>query len=276
METVLVLGADGVIGRSLPAGLAARGYRVHVLLSPRTLRSSHPARQARLRALLGAGVVIHEGSLDDPHALRRAISASDGVAFVPQELDPEDVRRVRLAVSRTVPIGRLVPEALRHETLVKRSIRQGSVVGQEVDGQLNKETAMTHSIDTIKSFLSNVFDADGVHIDKIDDHFDRECVFHDAQPGMEGVEGYKALMAMFDAATESQGGPRQTNIIADDDLVSIRWVHDLKHVGELMGVPATGRLLTVKGHETYRVRDGRIVENWAIMDIAGAMAQLTS
>ncbi len=135
---------------------------------------------------------------------------------------------------------------------------------------------MSTSTETVKSFLSNVFDANGIQVQNIDQHFSPDCVFHDAQPGMEGVAGYKALMAMFEASTETVGAAVQPIVMEDGDLVSVRWIHEIKHTGELMGIPATGRTVVAKGHETYRVKDGRIVENWAIMDLAGMMAQLTA
>jgi len=135
---------------------------------------------------------------------------------------------------------------------------------------------MSNSVDTVKSFLSDVFDADGIHPEKIGDYFSPDAVFHDAMPGMEGVEGYKALMTMFNSATETVEGAIQPIIVGDGELVSIRWENKLKQTGDLLGVPATGRTFLAKGHETYRVKDGKIVENWAIMDIAGMMGQLTA
>ena len=134
---------------------------------------------------------------------------------------------------------------------------------------------MTTPVQTIKTFVSEVFDAEGVHVEKIDRHFRDDCVFHDAMPGMEGLEGYKNLMRMFSAATETIEGAIQPIVIGDGEFVSIRWENKLRHTGDLLGVPATQKEFLAKGHETYRVEDGKIVENWAILDVAGMMAQLT-
>ena len=74
----------------------------------------------------------------------------------------------------------------------------------------------------------------------------------------------------------TQGGAQQPIVMGDGDFVSIRWINDLRQTGEFFGVPATQRVFRAKGHEIYRVADGKIVENWAIMDVAGIMAQLTA
>jgi predicted ester cyclase len=34
------------------------------------------------------------------------------------------------------------------------------------------------------------------------------------------------------------------------------------HQGEFMGIPATGKQVTVKFMDMWRVQDGRAVENW--------------
>lgn len=135
---------------------------------------------------------------------------------------------------------------------------------------------MSNALETVNAMLADCFNADGMHIHNLDKYFAEDCVFHDAQPGLEGFTGYKTLLGMMEAATESVGGARQPLVVGQGDLVSIRWTHQLKHTGDLFGVPATGKVVTSKGHETYRVEGGRIVENWAIMDVAGLMGALTA
>jgi predicted ester cyclase len=138
-----------------------------------------------------------------------------------------------------------------------------------------KDFKMSNATETVKAFVTEVFDAKGINVDKIENHFAPDCVFHDAMPGMEGVEGYKNLMRMFDAGTEPIEGATQPIIIGEGEIAAVRWINKLKHTGDLMGVPATGKVAVAKGHEIYRVKDGKIVENWAVMDVAGIMAQLT-
>lgn len=46
------------------------------------------------------------------------------------------------------------------------------------------------------------------------------------------------------------------------------------HQGAFMGVPPTGKQVTVEGMDIWRVQDGKLAENWVIMDAMGLMMQL--
>ncbi len=43
-----------------------------------------------------------------------------------------------------------------------------------------------------------------------------------------------------------------------------------------MGIPATGRRATIRVMDFVRYRDGRIAEQWNVVDVAGLMQQLTA
>ncbi|MFN0216078.1 MAG: ester cyclase [Saprospiraceae bacterium] len=44
--------------------------------------------------------------------------------------------------------------------------------------------------------------------------------------------------------------------------------------GAFMGIPPTGKKVHVEYMDIWRVKDGKIVENWVVMDIMGLMIQL--
>jgi predicted ester cyclase len=44
--------------------------------------------------------------------------------------------------------------------------------------------------------------------------------------------------------------------------------------GEMMGIPATGRLINVVGTGIFRVVDGKVSDNWVNFDALGMMQQL--
>ena len=46
------------------------------------------------------------------------------------------------------------------------------------------------------------------------------------------------------------------------------------HSGEFMGVPPTGKRVEIRYMDFWKVRDGKIVENWVSVDFAGVLAQL--
>jgi predicted ester cyclase len=60
------------------------------------------------------------------------------------------------------------------------------------------------------------------------------------------------------------------------DTVASRYTNRGTQQGVFMGKPATGRRITVFGLDMVRVRDGRVVEHWALIDQAALAAQLGS
>jgi predicted ester cyclase len=64
------------------------------------------------------------------------------------------------------------------------------------------------------------------------------------------------------------------HMIAEDDLVSVIGRASGTHKGPFMGMPPTGKSWDVPLHITYRVKDGKIVEHWLVLDTAAFMQQL--
>lgn len=46
------------------------------------------------------------------------------------------------------------------------------------------------------------------------------------------------------------------------------------HTGNFMGIPPTGKKVHVEYMDIWRAKDGKIAENWVVMDIMGLMVQL--
>jgi predicted ester cyclase len=63
-------------------------------------------------------------------------------------------------------------------------------------------------------------------------------------------------------------------LVAEGDLVVERFTASGTHRGELMGVPPTGREVTVTGIALYRIVDGKITEAIVEENIYGMMQQL--
>jgi steroid delta-isomerase-like uncharacterized protein len=88
-----------------------------------------------------------------------------------------------------------------------------------------------------------------------------------------GREGLKAAIGGF-----LQGFPdiRWTTHeqIAEGDNVVSRFTWTGTHRGEFLGIPATGRPVTVWGVVIDMVRDGQMVESRIIMDTLGLLQQL--
>ena len=110
--------------------------------------------------------------------------------------------------------------------------------------------------------------------DAIDELIDPGVVDHAAPPGFPtGREGAKQFAAMMRSAFPDL---HQTieDMIAEGDKVVMRSTWSGTHEGEFMGIPATGRQVTVSAIDITRVADGRLVEHWEQFDALGLMQQL--
>ncbi|MGW4125415.1 ester cyclase [Nocardia sp. NPDC004711] len=105
---------------------------------------------------------------------------------------------------------------------------------------------------------------------------DPNAVFHDQvregklPPGREGVRAAMDMIriGMPDFVMDLQ------EIIADRDLVVIRWRATGTHAGIFNGLPATNRVVSLYAISIVRFEDGRIVEGWQEADQLGMGREL--
>jgi predicted ester cyclase len=62
--------------------------------------------------------------------------------------------------------------------------------------------------------------------------------------------------------------------IAEGDKVVMRMTYRGTHQGELMGIPATGKPVTMTFISINRIAEGKIAEGWVNFDALGMMQQL--
>jgi steroid delta-isomerase-like uncharacterized protein len=63
-------------------------------------------------------------------------------------------------------------------------------------------------------------------------------------------------------------------IIAEGPIVAARYRWQGTHEGAFLGIAPTGRRLSVRGMEFYRVEGGRVLEHWDLSDEFGMLTQL--
>lgn len=63
-------------------------------------------------------------------------------------------------------------------------------------------------------------------------------------------------------------------ILAEGDLVSVRWTARGTNTGAGNGIPATGKQVKVSGTTVFRMVDGAIAEEWTSGDSLGLLKQL--
>ncbi|MEV7775701.1 nuclear transport factor 2 family protein [Kitasatospora sp. NPDC086791] len=67
----------------------------------------------------------------------------------------------------------------------------------------------------------------------------------------------------------------EEEVVEGRDAVTIRFRVEATHIGEFMGVPATGRRVSFDAIRIVHVRDGKVTGQWAQLDLWGLHRQLT-
>ncbi len=86
-------------------------------------------------------------------------------------------------------------------------------------------------------------------------------------------EGYKQFFAAAHSAFPDFHSTLE-DMIAEGDKVVQRFTVRGTHKGEWMGIAPTGKQIEVGGIAIHRLAGGKIVEDWASMDMLGMMQQL--
>ena len=99
-------------------------------------------------------------------------------------------------------------------------------------------------------------------------------VDHSAPPGAPtGIAGVKQFFAMFVAAFPDLH-ETVDDIVAEGDKVVTRNTLRGTHTGAFLGIPPTGKPISVQTIDITRVVGGKLVEHWGQLDMLGLMQQL--
>jgi steroid delta-isomerase-like uncharacterized protein len=126
----------------------------------------------------------------------------------------------------------------------------------------------------IRRYIQAIDDNESGDWDILDDYIAEDFVAHN--PPLPGVsldrEGMKQAAEIFRQATPGRHEiPMQ---VAEADLVVSRVIGRGRHEGELMGIPATDKEVETDGFAVHRIRDGKIVEYWSVVDVARVLQQI--
>jgi steroid delta-isomerase-like uncharacterized protein len=92
-------------------------------------------------------------------------------------------------------------------------------------------------------------------------------------PDIDGPDGQRAFLEqVFNAFPNIQF--EELHRVAEGDLIAVHVIMTGTHQGEIWGIPATGASVRVEAQEVYRVRDGKVAEQFVILDSLGLMQQL--
>lgn len=92
-------------------------------------------------------------------------------------------------------------------------------------------------------------------------------------PDMHGPDGFKQFVSVYRTAFPDI---HMTNdgAVGEGDTVVNLWTMRGTHRGELAGIPATGKQVTLKGTVTSWYRDGKQVKAWMVVDQLDMLQQL--
>jgi len=93
------------------------------------------------------------------------------------------------------------------------------------------------------------------------------------QGDLHGREGFTRLVSMIRSALTDYHYVADL-VVVDGEMVAWRGTASGVHTGPLMGIPPTGKAVTLVSFNFGRVREGRAVERWGVVDTARLMAQL--
>ncbi len=120
--------------------------------------------------------------------------------------------------------------------------------------------------DLVRRFMGDLLNPDAP-----DQFAASDMIDHSGQGS--GREGVKQALGLFASAFPDWHTTIE-DLIAEGDKVVMRGVASGTHRGVFMGIPPTGRRVTVSGVHICRIKDGKIVEHWAEADYLGMMQQL--
>ena len=124
----------------------------------------------------------------------------------------------------------------------------------------------------ITAFLEDVIN-DG-RLERADDLVALDFVELDPLLGQQqGREGLKAVIGGMRAAFPDMHWVMD-EMIAEDDRVVTRFTWTGTHRGTFLGIPATGKGVTVKGVVIDQLAAGRMAKSRILMDTMGLMQQL--
>ncbi len=91
--------------------------------------------------------------------------------------------------------------------------------------------------------------------------------------GFQGVEPFRQQVAAFRAAFPDLRVTIE-DVLTDGDRFASRTAVTGTHTGDLMGMPATGKRISVEAVDIGRVHDGQAAERWGGLNMYALLTQL--
>jgi len=123
----------------------------------------------------------------------------------------------------------------------------------------------------VRRFYEDLFNQRNLAL--VDELCSTNHVFHNPPTTLRGREEFKQLLSLYITAFPDARFTVEDEI-ADGDRVASRYTFRGTHRGELLGIPPTGKQVTVTGIIINRIVNGKTEEGWLNFDALGMMQQL--
>lgn len=103
--------------------------------------------------------------------------------------------------------------------------------------------------------------------------FTADCRYLDPNvPADVGPEAMTQVVKVYQDGVEGHWNVQ--DIVDAGDSVTVRWIGEGVHSGEVMGVPPSGSKVRVDALTLLKLRDGKIAENHTVWDTLGFLRQI--
>jgi len=113
----------------------------------------------------------------------------------------------------------------------------------------------------------------GGDLKSADELLSSNLVLHVPLASSPGIQGMNEIISACRAAFEHLDVTLD-DMVAEGDRVAVRFTARGVHQGAFMGLPATGKSITMTGIEIFCIEDGRVAELWGEANLLGLMQQL--
>jgi len=125
----------------------------------------------------------------------------------------------------------------------------------------------------VKEVLDGIYEAINTgNLALLDKHVAPDYVEH--SEGFQGVEPFKQQIAAFRAGFPDLHVTIDDLLLTDSDRFASRTTITGTHTGDLMGVPATGKHVSVEAVDIGRVENGQAKERWGGLNMFSLLTQL--
>jgi predicted ester cyclase len=132
--------------------------------------------------------------------------------------------------------------------------------------------AVGSNVELVREYTQRVFNAHNPEL--ASQYVTPDVKWHGGTLGtVEGAENLVGVLQGFIGALPDLNAQEQ-DIVANEDTVAVRFVVEATHQGDLLGIAPTGSRVRWDAVDVYRLKDGKISEEWAADDLTAILHQV--